>query len=309
MEIVFSKPTYLWFLVSIFFLILLHFYSLKHSRKRALKFANFDAIARVTGGEVLSKNIFILFIRVCAIFFAVLALSGTVVWYVGQSSDSNFVLAIDSSTSMIADDFEPNRLEAAKKEAINFVDYVGSKTKIGIVVFSGVSFVEPGLTDDSAKSKEVISQIMIDRNYGGTNLGAAITNSVNLLLNDEKSRSIILLTDGRSNVGNVEKAIDYARDNHVVIYTIGIGTEEGGKFAGEAISKLDEESLELISFNTGGRYFGADDEASLKNAYQEIANIGENKISLDLTVLFMMLTLMLLFFEWILINTKYKVFP
>jgi Ca-activated chloride channel family protein len=309
MEIVFSKPVYLWFLVSIFFLILLHFYSLKHTRKKALKFANFDAIARVTGEEVLSKNIFILFIRVCAIFFAVLALTGTTVWYVGQSSDSDFVLALDSSASMIADDFEPNRLEAAKQEAINFVDYVGSKTKIGLVVFSGVSFVEPGLIDDPVKVKELIKTVKIDRNYGGTNLGSAITNAVNLLLNDEKSRSIILLTDGRNNIGNLDEAIDYARENHVVIYTIGIGTEEGGKFLGEAVSKLDEESLELIAFNTGGRYFRANDKESLGNAYKEIANIGRNKISLNLTPLFMLLTLLLLFFEWMLVNTKYRILP
>jgi len=309
MEIVFSKPTYLWFLVSIFFLIVLHFYYLKHTRKKALKFANFDAIARITGEEVLSKNIFILFIRTSAILFAVLALAGTTIWYMGQSSDSNFVLAIDSSASMVANDFEPNRLEAAKREAINFVDYTGGNVKFGIVSFSGVSFVEPALIEDSIEVKNIINKIRIDRAYGGTNLGSAITNSVNLLLNDEKSRTIILLTDGRSNVGNLNDAIDYARENHAVVHTIGIGTEEGGEFVGEAVSKIDEESLETISFNTGGRYFKAESGGELEEAYQEIANMGRNQISLNLTPLFMLLTLLLLFFEWMLANTKYRVFP
>jgi len=308
MEIVFLRPIYLWFLLSVILLVAIHFYSLKHLRRRAIKFANFEAIERVTGREVFSKNIFLLFIRVLALVCAIFALAGTTLWYFGQSSDSNFVLAIDTSASMSADDFSPNRLEVAKKEAINFVDYVG-QSRIGLVVFSGVSFVEPELMESGERIKELIREVQIDRTYGGTNLGSAITNGVNLLLSEDSSRTVILLTDGRSNVGSLDDAIEYSLKNHVLIHIIGVGTVEGGKFAGDAISKIDQENLALISSATGGNFFMVENQESMAKAYREIASLSDRQISFNLSPLLMLIALGILFFEWILANTKYRTLP
>ncbi len=118
MEVTFNNPSYLWFLLSIPLLIIIHFITEKTSRKRALKFANYEAIAKITGESIVSSNIVLLLIRVAVLGFIILAISGTVVYYVGPVTEADFVLAIDSSASMTANDIKPTRIEAAKTEAI-----------------------------------------------------------------------------------------------------------------------------------------------------------------------------------------------
>lgn len=311
MEVVFEQPQYLWFLFSIFLLILIHFYTLKHQKRKALRFANFDAIARITGEEIISKNIAILFIRAGALFFITLALSGTVIWYFGETSDANFVLAIDVSTSMSADDFEPSRLDVAKSSAIKFVESIRGDTKVGIVSFSGSSFINSDITDNYAEVKNTITSLAIaGSNYGGTDIGEAVISSTNILVRDDKPRVLVLLTDGRSNVGvPLEDAANYAMENKVTIHALGMATPEGGNFAGEAVSKLDEESLKIITFNTDGNYYPITDEKSLEDAYVKIARISKQKISLKASPIFMVFALLILFVEWALINTKFRILP
>lgn len=309
MEIIFKDPQYLWFLISIILLIAIHFYTLKHQKRKALRFANFDAIARVTGEEILSKNIMLLFIRVAALFFVTLALAGTVVWYSGQTSEAGFVLAIDASTSMSATDFSPSRIEAAKSSAVKFVELVGTDTKVGVVSFSGASFIEQDLSEEYSKVKESIRGIQIS-SYGGTDLGEAIISATNLLLKETKPRVLVLLTDGRSNIGvPVEDALSYANENKVTIHTIGVGTPEGGTFAGEAISRLDEESLKTIALNTEGNYYSASDKESLERAYQQIVRLNKQRVSFNASPVFTLLALLVLFIEWALISTKYRILP
>ena len=309
MEIVFQDPQYLWFLASVILLILIHFYTLKHQKRKALKFANFDAIARVTGEEILTKNIALLFTRTAALFFITLALAGTVIWYFGETSEASFIIAIDSSVSMSATDFLPSRIEAAKESAVKFVESVGTDTKIGVISFSGISFIEQDLSDDYKKVKDVIKDIKIST-YGGTDLGEAIISATNVLLRDTKPRVMILLTDGRSNIGvPLEDAVSYANENKVTIHTIGIGTLEGGKFAGEGVSRLDEESLSAIAINTDGNYYQASDIKTLEDAYIKIARISRQKVSLDASAIFMVVALLILFTEWALMNTKYRILP
>lgn len=309
MEVVFKNPQYLWFLVSVILLIFIHFYTLKHQKRRALRFANFDAIARVTGEEILSKNVAILFIRAAALFLITLALAGTTIWYAGQTSEANFVLAIDASTSMSATDFSPSRLEAAKESAIKFVESVGTDTRVGVISFSGASFIEQDLTDEYKEVKDAIRMIQ-SSSYGGTDLGEAIVTSANVLLKDQKPRVVVLLTDGRSNVGvPLEDAVSYANENKITIHTIGVGTSEGGAFAGEAISRLDEESLKNVAFNTEGNYYPATDKDALEKAYQTIVNLNRQRVSLNASPVFMLVALLILFMEWALISTKYRIIP
>lgn len=309
MEIIFKNPQYLWFLVSIILLILIHFYTLKHQKRKALRFANFDAIARVTGEEILSKNVSILFIRAAALFLITIALAGATVWYSGETSEANFVLAIDASTSMSATDFSPSRIEAAKESAIKFIESVGTNTKVGIVSFSGASFIEQDMTDEYKEIKESINNIQLS-SYGGTDLGEAIISSTNVLLKEDKPRALVLLTDGRSNIGvPLEDAVEYANENKVTIHTIGVGTPEGGKFAGEATSRLDEESLENIALNTDGNYYKASDKKALEEAYQKIIKLNKQRVSFNASPIAMLAALLILFIEWALISTKYKILP
>jgi len=309
MEVIFKNPQYLWFLISIILLVVIHFYTLKHQKRKALRFANFDAIARVTGEEILSRNISILFIRASALFLITLALAGTTIWYQGQTSEANFVLAIDASTSMTATDFSPSRIEAAKDSAIKFVESVGTNTKVGVVSFSGASFIEEDLTEEYKEVKDSIQNIQIS-SYGGTDLGEAIISATNLLLKDDKPRALVLLTDGRSNIGvPLEDAVSYANENKVTIHTIGVGTPEGGTFAGEATSRLDEESLKTIALNTDGNYYKASDKKALEESYSQIIKLNKQRVPFNATPVAMLLALLILFVEWALISTKYKILP
>jgi len=313
----FTNIYYLWLLVSIPLLIITHFFVLGYLKRRAVKFANFEAIKRVTGTKfdikntrTISKNMFLLIVRIFVLLLLIFSVAGPVLWYSGQGSEFDFVLAIDASSSMLADDFIPYRLDAARKASSLFVESLKARTMVGIVSFAGTSFVEQDLIDNMKKTEEVINNIRI-KSVGGTDIGGAITTSTNLLLNQENSRVIILLTDGQSTVGTpLDVAIEYANKNYVTINTIGIGTEEGGTFIkGDLLSKLDEPTLIGIAQKTGGKYYKAENEEELAMAFDDISSSVEEKIPIDLSMGFMMISLALLFIEWGMINTKYRTLP
>ena len=313
MAVIFKNPVYLWFLVSIILLIFVHLATLKLYKKKALKFANFEAISRVVGRQLLTSNFPVLLMRILILIFVILALAGTTVTYIGQSNDFDFVIAIDTSSSMNADDFTPSRLEAAKEKAINFIDSLSSKTRVGIISFSGVSLINLEITDELLKAKQSIAELTISR-IGGTDLSEAIITASTLLSNtdsEEKGKVMILLTDGQSNVGApIEDAISYANTHNIIIYTIGIGTEQGGKIAGvETSLRLDEETLKQIAEQTQGAYFRAIDEKTLEDAYGQISTSTNKKISLNLTLILMVIALLLLFIEWGMANTKFRIIP
>lgn len=308
MEIIFSSPQYLWFLFAIPILIFSHFVTLKSFKKRALKFANFTAIQRVTGGELLSKNLFLLMIRIIILLLFIFSVSGMSVIYKGMASNYDYILAMDNSNSMIVKDFEPTRFDAAKVAAIDFLDKLGPDNQVGLVSFSSVSMIENSLSNDFIHMKFVINGLEMS-DVGGTDLGQAIVNSANLLVNSDKGKSIILLTDGQGNIGiPLEDALEYANKREIIIYTIGVGTEEGSNFFGITLV-LDEDSLIYIAENTGGKYYRAENAEELKEAYNEIANLTERKITQNLDISFIVLALLLLLYEWILINTRYRTIP
>ncbi len=306
----FSDPLYLTFLVSVPFFIVMHFLILKHTKRRAIKFANFEALARVTGMEVLNKNITLLVIRLWAIIFLILSAAGTVVWYSGNISEYDFVLAIDFSSSMLADDFNPNRLEAAKRAALNFLDDLPNRAKVGLVTFSGTAYANQFPTTDIGLLKDAIEEIKVSR-VGGTDLGAAIITSSNLLVTSERPRAVIILTDGQDNVGvPVGEATTYANQYQVVVHTIGLGTEEGGTFIrSDLISRIDEQSLRGIADGTGGRFFKAENQQQIEEAYLTIATTKHQLASIELRLSLLLFALLLLFLEWGLINTKFRTLP
>ncbi len=291
-------------------MVLAHYLSLRYTRRRALKFANYPAIERITGKRILSKNYTLLAIRLTTLCLLVLAVSGTVLWYEGRTSDFDFMLAIDASGSMLATDYAPNRLEAAKNAANLFVDNLPGKSTVGVISFAGVSFIKQRPTSDIEKVKNAIKNISIEI-VGGTAIGSAIITSSNLLAESDRAKVLILLTDGQNNVGpSIDTAVDYANGNHLTINTIGIGTKEGGEFPNLTfVSKLDPATLKLISNSTGGKYYEAKNETELENAYKEIALSSTQKLSVDLSLYFLFIAILLLFVEWGLANTKYRTLP
>jgi Ca-activated chloride channel homolog len=308
MEIAFNTPEYLWLLFAVPVLIFAHFATLKHIKRRAIKFANFAAIERVTGGELLSSNLFLLVVRIFILLLFIFSIAGATVIYKGIASNNDYVIAIDNSNSMIVEDFEPTRFDATKNAANYFVDKLSPDNYVGILSFSSISMIVSPLSNDFIHFKSVVNDLKLS-DVGGTDIGQAIVNSVNLLTNSDKGKAVVLLTDGQSNLGlPLDQAVDYANLREVIVYTIGIGTPEGSTFFGTTLV-LDEDSLKYIAESTGGKYYKAENVDQLKHAYDEIADLTERKISQNLNMSFIVLALLLLLYEWILINTKYRTIP
>lgn len=296
-------------IIGIFVLILTHNISFGWSRKKALNFANFEAITRVTRQTFFPKSWIPLIARSLILLLLILAASGLGVWYTGYSSDFDYILVIDASGSMLANDYDPNRLEAAKEAAISFVDDIQAASKIGVVSFAGSSFVVQTLADEKANVKDSIDSIQVI-SVGGTAIGDSITLATNMFktFESDKGRSVILLTDGQSNVGiSVEDAVEYANNNGITINTLGVGTEEGGIIVeGEAVLQLDASTLEYISSSTGGNSYIVKNKEELRSAYIDILSSTKTRVFFDATSYLILIAFILLLGEWLLSNTKYK---
>lgn len=307
MNIVFAKPVYLWLLGIVPLIIFVHFYSLKHGRRQALKFANYEAIRRVTGEQIVTKNVLILLMRIIVVVFLILAAANTAVWYMGTATEFDMVIALDASSSMLAEDYKPNRLEAAKTAMTNFAQSIPGNIRIGLITFSGASFIKLKPTDNMQDVTDAIGKVEIEK-LGGTDLGQAIITSANLMPR-EGPRVIVLLTDGQSNVGiEPDDGLDYIKKDKMIVHTIGMGTNEGGPIGDISASfQVDEETLKHIADSTNGKFFLPKDIETLKAAFLNIAQFKDAPIRKDLSLYFLVIAVGLIFIEWGLIGTKYKV--
>ncbi|QEH40357.1 VWA domain-containing protein [Chitinophaga sp. XS-30] len=234
-------------------------------------------------------------LRIIAFAALVTALARPQTSNTSESIDSegiDIVLSIDISGSMLAEDLRPNRMEAAKKTAMTFVDSRISD-RIGLVVFSGESFTQCPITMDHAVLKQQIIQIRSGMLQDGTAIGMGLATAVDRLHSSKvKSKVIILLTDGVNNTGLVDPltALEIAKAYKIKVYTIGVGTT--GKAPSPATMpdgsvqmqmtdvQIDEPLMRKIATETGGRYFRATDNASLQNIYQEIDKLERTKVEI-----------------------------
>ena len=239
----------------------------------------------------------------------------------------DIILCIDVSGSMTAQDFTPNRMEAAKRVAEEFIDQRVAD-RIGIVIFSGESFTQCPLTTDHAVLKSQIQQIRNGLLEDGTAIGSGLATSVDRLrTSTAKSKVIILLTDGINNGGLIDPATakEIAKRFGVKVYTIGVGTDGyaptpvntpmGIVMQNEKVA-IDEKLLTNIAYETGGRYFRAKDNASLKNIYNEIDKLEKSKVQIttfrrfaEKYYPFVFAALLFLFLEVLLRFTVFKKFP
>lgn len=309
MQIIFLRPLYLWLLLSIVFLIIIHFFTVRGLKRKALAFANFEALERATGRALLSHNLLILFVMVAVFILFILSAAGMTIIVNTEASNFDYVLALDTSASMAAGDLLPNRLEVAKSAASGFVN-ASRDADFGLVSFSSTAFVEQTLTRDTNVIASKLSGIQV-RKGGGTDLGEALVTSVNLLQESEDGKAVILLTDGRSNIGlPLQEAVGYAVENLVVVHTIAVGTSAGGQIEGtDVVLKLDENVLQDIAENTGGSYYEAENPEELSIAYQEIAAISLKNVSRDFSMYLLIAGLMLLTFLWGILNTQFRTLP
>ncbi len=225
-------------------------------------------------------------------------------------TDFDFALAIDASASMLAQDYQPNRLSAAKDAAEMFIDTLPEGTKVGILSFSGTGFVNQELTDSKYDVRAAIDNVDI-MIAGGTAIGEAIVSSTDMLLQGKKKKAIVLLTDGENNIGiSIDEALSYTKRFGVAVDTIAVGTEEGAVIGNTTFYVgVDTETLERIANETHGRFFWASNEQELSDAFRAIAIGTDQPISLDLTSYLMVIALLLFLAELVLVNTKYRTIP
>jgi len=302
----FAYPQYLLLFLMIPIIFFIHFFSLGNKKKKALKFANFDAIAKIEGIDFFSKNVISLVLNIVIVSLLIFSLSGLTLHKTAKATDFSFVISIDSSKSMEATDLSPNRISAAKVAATKFVDFAPLNTRFGVVSFAGSSKIEKDVTDSKSEVKDAINGIKLTE-FGGTDLYEAVLTGSNLLKNEDH-KAIILLSDGQLNVGTVDDAISYANENDVIVHAIGMGTIEGGSTE-FGFSKLDEDSLKSISYNTNGAYFNTTNEADMINAFEHIFDYTQKNVSIKLADYLLLIGIILLLVEFFLSNTRYTSFP
>jgi len=196
----------------------------------------------------------------------------------------DILLVLDISSSMMADDFKPNRLEVVKSTAKNFISS-RNNDRIGIIVFAGQSFIQCPLTVDLNVLSNLIDEISVaDREFDGTAIGMAIANGTNRLRGSEsKSKVMILLSDGSNNAGEIDPitAATIAKQFDIKIYTIAAGTNQSfSRIPGRGLIKneIDVKTLKKISSETNGEFYRATDETALEDIYVEIDRLERSKV-------------------------------
>lgn len=204
----------------------------------------------------------------------------------------DIVLAMDVSTSMLARDFTPDRISAAKDIAIEFISQRPSD-RIGIVVFAGESYTQCPLTTDRATLINLMKEIQTGLIEDGTAIGNGLATAVARMQgSDAKSRVVILLTDGVSNRGEItpQTAADIAKTYGIRVYTIGVGANGTAPYPvitpwgvqmQDVEVEIDEDLLKGIAETTGGRYFRATDNTKLSEIYSEINKMEKARTTID----------------------------
>lgn len=287
----FANPEYLFLLLLLLPIVGWYIYELRNS----------DASVQVSDTRVLAaqpKSIriwllhvpFVLRIAVITLISIALARPQLTNKWSSQSTEGiDIMMALDISGTMLAEDLRPNRLEAAKKVASDFV-IARPNDQIGLVVFAGESFTQCPLTTDHAVLVNLFKSVEYGMVEDGTAIGLGLANAVNRMKDSEtKSKVIILLTDGSNNRGDIDPqtAAEIAKTYGIRVYTIGVGSYGQarvpvqtpiGKQYITMDNEFDETTLRSIAETTGGLYFRAKDNTSLKAIYDQIDQMEKTKL-------------------------------
>lgn len=287
----FAHPWYFALLLLLPFVIWWYFHTGRKNAPR-LRLSDATGIAGMKPSFKVRMRPVLLVLRTMALLMLTIALARPQSTNVTETIDSegiDIVLALDVSGSMLAEDLKPNRIEAAKKVAMDFIDRRPGD-RIGLVIFSGESFTQCPVTIDHDVLKQQLSQVesgMLQED--GTAIGDGLATAVDRLRSAKgKSKVVILLTDGVNNRAKIgpETALDIAKVYKVRVYTIGAGsqtqalmpvsTEKGAEKVMVNVD-IDEPLLRKIAAETGGRYFRATNNQSLASIYKEIDKLEKTK--------------------------------
>ena len=327
-NISFAAPQF--FLLGLLLPVMIVWYVKKNAGSQAgIKVSSAKSFAGLSSWKTMLRHLPFL-LRLLSIAFIIAALARPQTKTDEQQAEGDgldIVLCIDVSGSMTAQDFIPNRMEAAKKVAQDFIDS-RLTDRIAIVIFSGESFTQCPLTTDRAVLKSAVENIRNGLLEDGTAIGDGLATSVDRLRSSKsKSKVVVLLTDGENNGGLIgpTNAKEIAKAFHVKVYTVGVGTEgyapfpvrtEMGVVMQQQKVTIDEKLLKEIAVVTGGKYFRAKDNASLASIYKEIDGLEKSKVEISTLTRytekffpFVLAALALLLLEFLLRFTVLKKFP
>tara|TARA_B100000780_G_scaffold65419_1_gene42961 strand:+ start:8060 stop:9061 length:1002 start_codon:yes stop_codon:yes gene_type:complete len=329
-NITFSNPEFLWLIVAVLVFMIIN-YKIKHLKNSKFKMSSLNSFNKTS--FKITFYPFLDLLRYLALVFIIIALARPQIIDVStqtkKSRGIDIVIAVDVSSSMLAQDLKPNRLEALKEVAKEFInDRVNDR--IGLVVYAGESYTKTPVTSDKSIIVKSLDEIIFDGIIeDGTAIGMGLATSVNRLKNSKaKSKVVILLTDGVNNSGFIDPntSADLALSFGIKTYTIGLGSNgnalapialkpDGSFRYGLTKVEIDEKLLESIATKTGGLYFRATDNKKLKEIYQEINKLEKTDVeefkysnAQEMYRLFLLLSISLILLEWILKTTLFKSF-
>ncbi len=290
----YANPKYLFLLLLLIPLIGWYIYKLRKTQA-TFKMSSGFALEKAPSTFRVYMRHFPFLLRLAAIALVIIVLARP--QSVNSSDISNsegidIVMAMDISGTMMAQDFSPTRLEAAKKVAAEFVND-RRNDRIGLVIFAGESFTQCPLTTDHRVLLNLLNEVKFGMIDDGTAIGLGLANSVNRLKDSQsQSRVVILLTDGSNNAGQIAPltAAELAASYGIRVYTIGVGSR-GTSYANmmtpygmqrvSVSGEFDERTLTEIASITKGTYFRATDNTSLKQIYDEIDQMEKTHISVN----------------------------
>jgi len=329
MKLSFADPEYFWLMLLIPAAIAWYYFRLRRNHP-TLQVSSIQAFSQAIPGWRIYGRYILFGIRLLSAFFLIVALARPQTNMSRQDisvEGIDIMLVTDISSTMLAEDLKPNRLEAAKEVAIDFIRS-RPDDRIGLVVFSGESFTQCPLTTDHAKLINLYNEIKFGMIDDGTAIGDGLATAVSRLKESKAlSKVIILLTDGVHNMGALDpqSAAEIASIYGIRIYTIGAGTigyapapvrTPFGMQYQQMEVKIDEPLLKKISSMTNGKYFRATNKKKLEDIYKEIDRMEKSKI--DVTefkrkkeeyLLFALIAVVLLGLEFILRHTILRTLP
>ena len=332
-EITFAQPIFLWLLL--FIPLMVAWYVWRQNNLQGT--LGVSAIKGFSAPKIKKKSGFLakhnglrhyaIFLRSLALMLLILALArpqSALSWQDSTTEGIDIVIATDISGSMLSEDLKPNRLEAGKEIAIDFIKD-RPNDRIGLVVFSGESFTQCPLTIDHDVLINLFKGISNGMITDGTAIGMGLATAVSRLKESEaKSKVVILLTDGSNTTGSIPPATaaEIAKQMKVRVYTIGVGTKGFAPYPvktpfgiqyQQVPVTIDEPTLSNIAKITGGKYFRATNNQKLKEIYTQIDNLEKAKIAVTQyhkkTERFFplaLIALILLLLEFLLKNTVFK---
>ncbi|MFO7869577.1 MAG: VWA domain-containing protein [Bacteroidales bacterium] len=286
----YQNPEFLWGFLLIPILIVWYVFS--HTKRARVYMPTLIDLEGMRGGVMQYISHVPIVFRMLALSCFIIALARPV--SVDSYADStsygvDIMLAMDISGSMLAQDLKPDRIEASKDIAAQFVNS-REQDRIGLVVFSGESYTQCPLTADHTTLINLLSQVETGIIEDGTAIGMGLSLAVTRLQeSDAVSKVVILLTDGVNNAGDIEPATaaELARKRGVRVYTIGVGSRGKAPFPMQTMFgtqiqyvdvEIDEESLKYIAEQTDGKYFRATNNKDLRTIYEEIDTLEKTKI-------------------------------